>query len=185
MQFKNPLFLYVITIILFCLLLSLIIYINSIRSAGAISLKQENNVVTIVAEDLKVPFFGTAFHINFDPQKYTYDHFTLGDYFEIQDDPLVLVNPVISKNSSPKNSLNGEIIVGISLKRGQIITKTEGTLLKLYFKEISNKNIFNNFTDDKIPSNEFSFSNAVFSTFDKKKGERSNIKNIKFIDLNI
>jgi hypothetical protein len=177
MHLKNPFIFPIIFTIIIVLLLTYLLYKNFIQSAGAIFLQYENTsniekislsenssfqTVSIVAEDLKVPFFGTAFHINYNPQNYIYDHFTLGDFFSSDDDPLVLVNQKDSK-----------IIVGISLKRGQLLTKSEGTLLKLYFKNDSPSALLN-------PNNDFSFSNAIFSTFDKQKGERQDIQNITF-----
>jgi hypothetical protein len=174
MQFKNPL---LFSIILFATMLISVfyIYIFLIQPAGAIYLTYETPdpydstnfyIVTVAAEDLKVPFFGTAFHINYNPEVYKYDHFSLGDYFEPQDDPIVLVN---ESTQNPVES-NAKIIIGLSLKRGQIIKKSEGTLLKLYFKN-------SNSIMDQTTGSDFHFSNAVFSTFDKK---RKDIKNITF-----
>lgn len=195
MHLKNPIFFYIFLIILFCLLLSVIIYKNFMQSAGAIFLKHvqyekiyepanpDFYIVSVTAEDLKIPFFGTAFHINYNPQDYTFDHFTLGDYFETQDDPMVLVNSNVGSQNLETGLSTGKIIVGISLKRGQLLTKPEGTLLKLYFKDVSKKNLFNNFRaypEEQKPSNEFSFSNAVFSTFDNINGERKDVENITF-----
>lgn len=155
------------------LLLCFLICKNLIQSAGAISLNYEDHIVSVVAEDLKVPFFGTAFHINYDPKNFIYDHFSLGDYFNASDDPLVLVNSTNTGINTPK----GVIVVGISLKRGQLLSKTEGTLLKLYFKSINNPST-PQFTQTSESS--FTFSNAVFSTFDTNKNERQDIQNITF-----
>jgi len=110
------------------------------------------HVVEVNAKNLAYPFFGTSFHIHFDPSKYEYDHFTLGSYFTSSDNPLV---QVAQKDAT--------IIAGLSLKRGNLITKKEGTLLKLFFK---NK-------QSSLQEANFTFSNTVFSTFDK---ERKNIQ---------
>lgn len=209
MYIKNPSLLSIILITAIVLLLIYIFYKSFIQSAGAILLKQENPstdgnaslitntqtysnpsnfyVVDVVAEDLKVPFFGTAFHINYNPQNYIYDHFTLGDYFSSDDDPLVLVNPTVIKDNQTDQAnnedSNAKIIVGISLKRGELLTKSQGTLLKLYFKNNSQSKLSNlSFTnlDPNGSNNDFSFSNAVFSTFNTAKGERQDIQNITF-----
>ncbi|MBA4336415.1 hypothetical protein C0416_01395 [bacterium] len=113
---------------------------------------EQTHIVEVNIKDLDYAFFGTSFHLQFDPEKYEYDHFTLGSYFSSSDNPLV---QVAQKDSA--------IIAGISLKRGNLITKKEGTLLKLFFK---NK-------QTALQEANFAFTNTVFSTFDK---ERKNIQ---------
>lgn len=110
------------------------------------------HVVEVNIKNLAYPFFGTSFHLRFDPTKYEYDNFTLGSYFTSSDNPLI---QVAQKDAA--------IIVGLSLKRGNLITKKEGTLLKLFFK---NK-------QTSLQEANFAFTNTVFSTFDK---ERKNIQ---------
>jgi len=189
MQLNQPLFISIIIILTISVLLSFFVYKNLTQSAGAIYLRHEENIknndinaiqyqkesqsadsnfyiVSVVAEDLKVPFFGTAFHVNYDPAKFTYDHFSLGDYFTSQDDPLVLVNDNIDENGRH----NGKITIGISLKRGQILNKQKGPLLKIFFKKFSGNT-------EQNQDIQLYFSNTVFSTFDR---ERKDIKNVTF-----
>lgn len=115
------------------------------------------HVVSVNAAELKAPFFGTAFHVHYDSEDLTYDHFTLGDYFASDNSPLVLVNESDEK---------GKVVVGISMKRGSLIEKSDGILLKLYFKGGT--------------SNEpdFAFSNTVFSTFENG---RKDIDGVDFV----
>ena len=146
---------------LIIIVVSLGIYIYTLAiPAGTISLSHHDDsnfhIVSVNAQNLRFPFFGTAFHIHFDSNDYSYDHFTLGDYFTTEDSPLVLINEG-----------QGKIIVGISLKRGEVINKPEGTILKLYFKNHSGNSGNQN----------FKFSNEVFSTFN---GKRVDIENIDF-----
>lgn len=172
MQFKNPII--ISTILLAAFLISIFyIYKFLIQPAGAIYLTYESpspydstsfHTVIVAAEDLKVPFFGAAFHVNYNPESYKYDHFSLGNYFEPQDNPIVLVNESTQKSEEEY----GKIIIGLSLKRGQIIKKSEGTLLKLYFKNSTS-------IMDQTAENDFHFSNAVFSTFDKARKDLTNI----------
>ena len=115
---------------------------------------EQTHIVEVNIKDLGYPFFGTSFHLQFDPEKYEYDHFTLGSYFSSSDNPLV---QVAQKDNA--------IIVGISLKRGNLITKKDGTLLKLFFK--------NKQEPDSQSITNFAFSNTVFSTFNN---ERKNIQ---------
>ncbi|MBN1494109.1 hypothetical protein JW911_00010 [Candidatus Peregrinibacteria bacterium] len=169
---KNP-FLNPIIIIALTIVLIVTFYVCKIliQPAGAIYLTRQQSssfeIVSVVAEDMSVPFFGTAFHINYNTSELKYDHFSLGDYFTPQDDPLVLVSESLT---------NEKIMAGISLKRGNVIKKPNGTLIKLYFKPI--KNI--QFPQTEISPSEFSFSNTVFSTFDMQTKQRKNIANITF-----
>lgn len=135
--------------------------IQNFLPAGEIYLdhhdNQQTHIVSVNARNLRYPFFGTAFHLNYNPNEYIYDHFTLGDYFSPEDSPLTLVH----------ESVKGTVVAGISLKRGEIIKKSEGTLLNFYFRKRSSQN----------NTNDFLFSNAVFSTFEN---ERRDIDNIIF-----
>ncbi len=132
------------------------------KSAGFINLVHEQDerfhVVRIEGFNLEHPFFGLAFHLNYDEKLFEFDHFTLGDYFTTENDPLTLVS---------KDQNESKIVTGLSLKRGQLIDKSEGTFLKLYFK----KKIY----DPSIYG--FVFEQGVFSTFDK---ERMDIENVEF-----
>ena len=134
------------------------------RDGGEISLalaeEEGSTKVTVTAENLSYPFFGTAFHLHYDPNLYTFNRYTLGDYFEISDDPVVLV-----RESEP-----GTLIAGISLKRGHTIDKEGGTLLTFYFTGGSS-------APHEDETGNFTFSNTVFSTFDE---ERKDLDNIDF-----
>ena len=136
------------------------IFTQNFFPGGEIFLTHQDNPnfhkVLIQAKDLRYPFFGLAFHLKYDPNTYEFDHYSLGDFFTSQDDPITLVN-----------NKENTIITGISLKRGQSIKSTEGTLLNLYFKH---KNPQENL-------NSFAFENTVYSTFDK---ERKDIGNFIF-----
>ena len=115
--------------------------------------------IKITSQD--IPFFGTAFHINFDPQKYKFQNYTLGNFFTAQDEPLILV----------KDNSDGIIMTGISLKQGKTITKPEGTLLTLNFTKLTS-------TPHTI-TQDFTFSHSTFATFNK---QRQNIPNFTFED---
>jgi hypothetical protein len=159
---------HILHIFLLAIVVSFGIFIYTLAiPAGTISLAQNStsdfHIVSVKAENLRYPFFGTAFHLHYDPNDYSYDHFTLGDYFTSQDSPLVLIH------EGREYGDRGELIAGISLKRGKVINKPDGTLLKFYFKPISNDSGNQNFT----------FSHEVFSTFDK---ERKDLTNINFSD---
>jgi hypothetical protein len=151
----------ILTLLIIC---GVYIY-NLTANNGTIALSYQNDenfyTVSVKAENLKQPFFGTAFHLHYDSSNLKYDHFTLGNYFPTEISPFTLVQPK-----------SNEIIVGISLKRGQIIQKPSGTLLKFYFKKLPNEK-----SHESIIGKNFSFSNTVFSTFNK---ERLNVENVKF-----
>ncbi len=144
-------------IIILTLIVALGVYIYTFAiPAGRISLARKTadnfHIVSVNADGLRYPFFGTAFHLHYDIGALTYDHFTLGDYFSLDDSPLVLVNETGEK---------GTLVIGISLKRGQLIDKPDGTLVNLYFKSDREA--------DTVKDSTFSFSNTVFSTFDEKR----------------
>ncbi|MBU1446326.1 hypothetical protein KKD70_03625 [Patescibacteria group bacterium] len=114
---------------------------------------------------LSDPFFGTAFHVNFDSQKYKFQNYSLGDFFTSQDDPLVLV----------EDNQDGIIMVGLCLKQGKTIKKENGTLLTLNFEPQQNQKAA---YQNDFPA--FAFSNTVFSTFNKN---RQDIMNFTFENL--
>ena len=113
-------------------------------------------IVEVKAKELPKPFFGTSFHIVFDNNNYIYNRFSLGSFFATDDDVLV---QVAQKDNS--------IIVGLSLKRGHIINKTNGVMLKLFFTQKPHAS----------PATHFSLTNGVYSTY---KNGRENIDSIKF-----
>lgn len=119
---------------------------------GTISLthneKQKYHVVTVTMNDIPAPFFGTAFHLHYNPKQLSFNHYTLGNYF-FEKNPITLID-----NKAET------IVVGLSLKRGERIAKNEGKLLHIYFNKESNYK--------QKPA--VHFSNTVFSTFtDKRK----------------
>lgn len=137
--------------VLIIIIISSIAY-NALWHNGTVTLRhheeQHYHVVTVTTNDLPAPFFGAAFHLHYNPQELTFHHYTLGTYFSTKS-PITLVNDKAAT-----------IIAGLSLKRGEIITKKEGELLHLYFEKGRHyrKNPLVN------------FSNTVFSTFtDKRK----------------
>ncbi|MFC1656089.1 hypothetical protein ACFL3C_04415 [Patescibacteria group bacterium] len=149
----------ILHIVLLTLIVSLGVYIYTLAiPAGTISLayktSEDFHIVSVNAGGLRRPFFGTAFHLHYDIDALIYDHFTLGDYFTSSDSPLVLVNESLEK---------GTLMIGISLKRGELLDKPDGTLVNLYF--------------EGRPKNDstFTFSNTVFSTFDEEREDVSSI----------
>lgn len=124
---------------------------------GEISLahSQENqfHIVEVHAKNLAHPFFGTSFHLTFDQDQYKYDHFSLGSYFR-NSDPLVQV----AQNEN-------EIIAGISLKRGSLIKKQEGTLLKLYFTK----------KPQTADTSQFKFTSPIYSTYENGRKDVNNV----------
>ncbi|MFC1810509.1 hypothetical protein ACFLZH_03335 [Patescibacteria group bacterium] len=137
------------------------LYINA-KSAGAIRIMHEQtemqHIISIEGNELNYPFFGLAFHLLYDPKLYEFDHFTLGDFFETSDDPMAFVDESLKKP---------EIVAGISLKRGQLIDRPEGTFLKLYFNK----------KEYQPDIHGFVFEHGVFSTFDE---ERKDITEVEF-----
>jgi len=142
------------------LIVSTWLAILNFASNGEIYIASENNknfyIIDINARDLKKPFFGTSFHLNFNKNQYNYDHYSLGTFFTLDDNPLI---QVAQKDNS--------VLVGISLKRGNIIKKRNGNILKLFFIQKT--------TTPETSS--FSFTRGVFSTYDKG---RKDILNFKF-----
>jgi len=107
---------------------------------------------------LKYPFFGLAFHLEYDPGQYEFDHYDLGSFFSESDDPMVFIED---------SQEHPEVISGISLKRGKTIEKSEGTFLKLYF----NKKVYEpDFTSFKLE-------NGIYSSFDEG---RKDIESVEF-----
>ena len=132
------------------------------KCAGFINIMHEEtetqHIVSIEANALLYPFFGLAFHLQYDPALYEFDHFTLGDFFKSSDDPMAFVDESLEY---------AEIVAGISLKRGQVIDKSEGTFLKLYFNKKVYQPDFNGFVIEQ----------GVFSSFDEG---RKDIDSVEF-----
>ena len=130
-------------------------------------------ILEIKITSLSKPFFGTAFHIDFDKEKYEYQGYELGNFFTQENQPIVLI----------RDNHDGIIMTGISLiKNNQTINKS-GTLLKLNFKPKSKQinTMASNKSIQKLPNmNDFQFSHTVFSTF---KETRKDIKNFVFENL--
>ena len=148
---------HIITFSCFGLGIAVIGLSSQLLPGGEISLahsQTENfHIVEVQAKDLSYPFFGTSFHLSFDPSKYAYDHFSLGSYFQ-NADPLVQIAP------------NGnEVIVGISLKRGALINKKDGMLLKLFFNQKS----------PSADKTQFRFSSPVYSSYNNGRKDINNI----------
>ena len=101
------------------------------------------HVVEVKAKNLAYPFFGVSFHLNFNKDTYKFDHYILGSFFK-DSDPLVQVA-----------EKNNQIISGISLKRGSLINKKDGTLLKLFFTANQNN----------VKTTDFYFTSPVYSTY--------------------
>jgi Cohesin domain len=119
------------------------------------SKSEQLHTVEVKAKDLASPFFGTSFHLTYNQDQYEYDHFSLGSFFA-ESDPLVQVAP-----------RDNSIITGISLKRGSLIKKSEGSIIKLFFKT----------KQTNPPTSSFSLTNTVYSTYDNG---RKNIPSVKF-----
>lgn len=132
---------------------------QNLINGGKISLAQRENgkyhVATVEAEMLREPFFGTAFHLNYDPEQLEFHHYTLGDFFSSKT-PITLIN-----------DKGGKVIAGLSLKRGEIIESSEGALVHFYFVK----------REKYKQSPALYFSNTVFSTFKK---ERKDINSVNF-----
>lgn len=130
------------------------------RVAGFINIFHEENeqyyILKIQGFELEHPFFGLAFHLNFDSDLYEFDHYTLGDYFESNDSPLIMVSKY---KDEPK------IIAGVSLKRGNLINKREGTFLNLYFTK----------KQDKVDPLSFEFEDGIYSTFNEARADVENV----------
>lgn len=141
-----------IALSVFIIVIVSVVTYNALWNNGTVALhhneEQRYHVVTVTTHDLPAPFFGTAFHLHYNPQELIFHHYTLGTYFSTKN-PITLVN-----------NKAATIIAGLSLKRGETITKKEGELLHLYFKKGRHY--------QKTPF--VNFSNTVFSTFtDKRK----------------
>lgn len=163
--------------------ISTFLYTNNFSSAGKIHLTHHENkqyhIVTVEAEDLKYPFFGTAFHLHYNTDQLKFHHYTLGNYFTTAQSksPIILIE-----------DKDGRIIAGISLKRGEKITKEKGSLVHFYFEKgpdygLETKPGKKFEADQELVSNfkpELAFSNTVFSTFDK---ERKDIETVKFVSI--
>ncbi len=135
------------------------------RMAGFINIFHEetdqHHILKIQGFELDQPFFGIAFHLHFNPELYEFDHYTLGDYFESNDTPLVMVSEY---KDEPK------IIAGLSLKRGDLIHKREGTFLNLYFEK----------KQDKTDPLSFKFEDGIYSTFNEA---RKDVENVAFGEM--
>lgn len=149
---------HIITFSCFGLGIAAIALFGNFLPGGEISLihSQEDqfHVVEVQTKNLAHPFFGTSFYLTYNPNHYEYDHFSLGSFFE-DTDPLVQV--------APKDDL---IIIGLSLKRGSIIKKPEGTLIKLFFTNKSHTHDISN----------FSLKKGIYSTFDNGRKDISSVK---------
>lgn len=146
---KPSIIIYIVIVI--ALLASVYGYSHTMHS-GTISLHHHEDkkyhVLTVTMNNVSAPFFGTAFHLHYNPQQLAFDHYTLGNYF-VANNPITLIN---DKKST--------IVAGLSLKRGETIDENEGALLHIYFNK--ERNYKQNPTAY--------FSNTVFSTFtDKRK----------------
>ena len=131
------------------------------KCAGFINLIHEEtetqHIISVEGNALLFPFFGLAFHLQYDPEQYEFDHYDLGDFFGPQDNPMTFVED---------SGEYAEIIAGLSLKRGQIIEKSEGTFLKLYF----NKKVYEpDFTG-------FVIEDGVFSSYDKGRKDVDSVE---------
>lgn len=135
------------------------------RVAGFINIfheeTNEHHILKVQGFELEHPFFGLAFHLHFNPDIYEFDHYTLGDYFDTNDPPLVMVS---EHKNEPK------IIAGISLKRGDLIDQKNGTFLNLYFLK----------KQDQTDPLSFKFEDGVYSTFNE---ERIDVENIVFGEM--
>ncbi len=143
------------------LLLTLIIIITAVtgyglfthnRCAGFVNLMhhetETRHIISVEANALLDPFFGLAFHLQYDPEQYEFDHYDLGGFFSESDNPMVFVE---------ESREHPEIIAGISLKRGKTIKKSEGKFLKLYFNKKAYEPDVNGFKLDQ----------GVYSSFDE------------------
>lgn len=119
---------------------------------------ETQHIISVEGNALLDPFFGLAFHLQYDPSQYEFDHYDLGDFFEPDDDPFAFVD---DSREFP------EIIAGLSLKRGKTINKSEGTFLKLYF----NKKVY------EPDFSGFKLEQGVFSSFDER---RKDIESVEF-----
>lgn len=117
----------------------------------------QHHIIKVQGFELEEPFFGLAFHLHFDPELYEFDHYTLGSYFKSEDKPIVLVSEY---KDEPK------IIAGVSLKRGELMHKREGTFLNLYFEKKQGK------TDPLS----FRFEDGLYSTFENGRKDVTNIE---------
>jgi hypothetical protein len=136
-----------------------IYFAQSILCGGEISLAHRENekyhVVTAEAANLREPFFGTAFHLNYDTDQLEFHNYTLGEFFSSKT-PLTLIN-----------EKGGKVITGLSLKRGESINNKEGPLVHFYFLKGKKYK----------PDPAVYFSNTVFSAFEK---ERKDVNSVKF-----
>jgi hypothetical protein len=132
------------------------------KCAGFINLIHEEtetqHIISVDGNALLDPFFGLAFHLQYDTEQYEFDHYDLGDFFSTGDDPMVFVE---DSREYP------EIIAGISLKRGKTINKSEGTFLKLYF----NKKVY------EPDVSGFKLEDGIYSSFDEG---RKDIESVEF-----
>jgi hypothetical protein len=173
----------ILIIVFLILAIFIVLMVRASAPAGKIhmTISQQNETtssplkleIKIASQD--IPFFGTAFHINFNPQQYKFQNYTLGNFFTAQDEPLILV----------KDNGDGIIMTGISLKQGKTITKPEGTLLTLNFTKLTSNIPPNQNQPSSISSlphkniPDFTFSHSTFATFNK---QRQNIQNFTFDD---
>lgn len=95
---------------------------------------------------------GTAFHFKYDPDILLYQSYDKGNFFEQNNgEPIYLVKDI-----------NGEIYVGISLRRDQQMATNDGNLIKLHFQPLH------------AGKTEFNFKNELLSTLEN--GQRKNIQ---------
>ncbi|MCK4815349.1 hypothetical protein KA005_06230 [bacterium] len=135
------------------------------RVAGFINIFHEEDdqyhILRIQGFELEHPFFGLAFHLHFDSNLYEFDHYTLGDYFESGDTPLIMVS---------KYKDESKIIAGVSLKRGDLIHRRNGTFLNLYFHK----------KQDQTDPLSFKFEDGIYSTFNET---RMDVENVVFGEM--
>jgi len=164
----------IITFLIFATFVVLAVKANSQSGKIYMTISQQSQQNQTISSPLKLgikittqnqPFFGTAFHVNFDSRNYKFQNYTLGDFFTTQDQPLVLV----------KDNNDGIVMVGLSLTQGKTIIKSDGTLLTLNFIKTTELSL-----SPQYHHPDFTFSHTVFSTFNKA---RQDINNFVFQNL--
>lgn len=80
--------------------------------------------VDVLFEGETVDLFGVAFHLKFDSSVVEFQNYQAGDLFEVNDlRPMYLV----------REGDQGELIVGVSLRRGDALAVSKGKLLRFVF----------------------------------------------------
>lgn len=113
--------------------------------AERINVSSEKQKVSVSASNLSQPTLGVAFHLEYQPN-WQYESYQLGPFFQknlhqTNQEAIVLVN---------NNSQKHELIVGVSLRRNEILPKGSGEIISFNFLDTQTEAQLSNKTTPAI-----------------------------------